>query len=78
MLSLPGARADAVTLHHDLKVTLFPLEKRLTDNDEIALRAIGEDALKFYLSKRATLEDVEISGRSKPYVFSEGQLRIPK
>jgi hypothetical protein len=71
-------RADSSrSLHHDLKVVLNPSEAKLSGEDTVTIDARNASSLALLLSRSASVQGVTISGKSRTFVFKNGQLLIP-
>jgi len=77
VLACPTAYAATESLHHDLRISLFPNENRLSGVDRVNVNPNRAPSLSFSLSKEATVLDVRVNGRPVLFSFREGSLRVP-
>jgi aminopeptidase N len=70
------AQATGTLLHHDLWVALHPEEQRITGTDHITVQIRDETVLFFDLSDNARVVGVSLQGRSWPFSFKGGHLRV--
>ncbi|UCD86221.1 MAG: M1 family peptidase, partial [Desulfobacterales bacterium] len=68
--------AHPIPVHHDLEVTLYPQDQRLTGTDTLKLKADGGELL-LTLAADARIMGVSIEGKTAAYSFKDGYLRIP-
>ena len=77
VLACPTAYAATESLHHDLRISLFPNENRLSGVDQVNVNSNRAPSLSFSLSKEATVLEVRVNGRPVLFSFREGSLRVP-
>jgi len=76
--SPPAVNAEAPrSVHHDLKIVLHPSERKLSGLDAVTIDPRNVSNLTLLLSQRATVHSVSVSGKSRAFVFKNGQLLIP-
>ncbi len=76
VFSWSAVQAAPKTLHHDLQVSLFPREKKMTGIDRISVNPNHVARLSFDLSKKVHVSRVEVNSRSVSYDSQHGSLRI--
>jgi len=64
-------------VHQDLMLVLHPSENKLSGLDTITIEQGKFQTLALLLSQGATVHDVTVSGKSRAFVFKDGQLLIP-
>lgn len=64
-------------LHHDLRVSLEPSQRRLSGLDAIRVEAGRSDALELQLARNAKVERVMVEGSGRAFTFETGRLRVP-
>ena len=73
-----GLSAESgLSVHHDLMLVLHPSENKLSGLDTITIEQGKFSTLALLLSQGATVHDVTVSGKSRAFVFNDGQLLIP-
>jgi hypothetical protein len=75
--SWSALQAAPKILHHDLQVSLFPNEKKLTGVDSIRVKPNRASRLSFDLSEKVRVSRVEVNNTSVSYDFQHGSLHIP-
>jgi hypothetical protein len=69
--------ASPVPVHHDLEVTLYPQDQRLTGVDTLKLETPAGDEVLLMLADDARITGVSIGKKTAVYTFKDGHLRIP-
>jgi aminopeptidase N len=69
--------AHPIRVHHDLAVTLYPQDQRLTGMDTLKLEAPSGDEVLLILADDARVIGVSIGEKAAAHTFKEGHLRIP-
>jgi hypothetical protein len=72
-----GQAADLKSLHHDLKIVLFPEAQRLSGVDTVTGRPENAGALVFALTKSAAVQSVTVNEEDCPFTLQEGKLHVP-
>ena len=76
--SPPAVNAESPrSVHHDLKIVLHPSERKLSGLDALTIDSHNVSTLTLHLSQTATVHSVTVSGKSRAFVFKNGQLLIP-
>ena len=65
------------SVHHDLTISLEPLENRLTGKDRIRVEPGQSEFLEFALSRNAKVQRVTVKSTSRSFTFEGGLLRLP-
>ena len=65
------------SVHHDLTISLEPLENRLTGKDRIRVEPGQSEFLGFELSRNAQVQRVTVKGSSRSFTFEGSLLRLP-
>ena len=69
--------AHSIPVHHDLEVTLYPQDQRLTGVDTLKLEAPAGEEVLLMLADDARITGVSIGEKAVGYTFKDGSLRIP-
>lgn len=73
----PAFAQSPRSLHHDLKISLEPLDNRLTGKDRIRVEPGHSEFIGFELSRSAQVKSVTVKESARPFLFEDGLLRIP-
>jgi hypothetical protein len=73
----PVRSAVAVSVHHNLKIKIFPQENRLTGIDDMEVRLEAAAAINFTLSERADRIEALVNGKSAKLISDRSKHRIP-
>jgi hypothetical protein len=76
-LALSDVHAATEPSHHDLKIHLFPIERRLAGEDRLRIHPHGSQSLSLSLSERASVLEVKVNGRPSSFGFRDGHLHVP-
>ncbi|MBW2565751.1 MAG: M1 family peptidase [Deltaproteobacteria bacterium] len=71
------ALAHPIPVHHDLAVTLYPEDQRLTGVDTLKLKAPAGDEVSLTLADDVRVTAASINEKAAAYTFKGGRLRIP-
>jgi hypothetical protein len=69
--------AHSLPVHHNLSVTLYPKDQRLTGVDTLKLKASSETELFLTLANDALIAGVAVGNKATAFSFKDGRLRIP-
>jgi hypothetical protein len=69
--------AHALSVEHDLEVTLFPAEHKLIGLDRLEIHIGDDETLTFRLSEKAEQISVEINGENRDFNRQKGWLHVP-
>ena len=72
-----AASGQPLPVHHDLSVTLYPKDQRLTGMDTLKLKANAETELFLTLADDALITGVAVGNKATAFSFNHGLLRIP-
>jgi len=72
----PGARADVLSVDHELSVRLFPDQRRLETVAELLLRLEDEHVVLARLARQAEVREVLIDGRRVSHSLRNGVLAV--
>ncbi len=75
--SFSVAQAAPQALHHDLQISLFPHEKRISGTDTLTVNPDGATKLGFNLSERIRVSEISVNGRPAPFTFQNSLLQVP-
>jgi len=64
-------------VHHDLRVSLFPSEARLSGSDLVQIESGDSEGLEFEMARSARIGKVTVEGVDRSFTFRDGRLRIP-
>ncbi|MEJ2475460.1 MAG: hypothetical protein P8Y74_16470, partial [Desulfobacterales bacterium] len=67
---------EALDVHHDLKVVLYPAENRLEGFDTITIGPAAPADVELFLNEKATGLDLLADGRPVPFSFNDGRLKF--
>lgn len=70
------SRADAISVSHDIRISLYPAEKRLAGVDQMSIEPEGKPFLAFLLSKKAKIIDVKVNNQKRDFHFKKGILSL--
>ena len=76
LLAAPGARADVLSVEHELSVRLLPDQRRLEAVAELLLRLEDEHVVLARLARQAEVREVLIDGRRVSHSLRNGVLAV--
>ncbi len=73
----PVRSAVAVSVHHNLKIKIYPQENRLTGIDDMEVRLEAAAAINFILSEKAGRIEALVNGKPAKLISDRSKHRIP-
>jgi len=67
---------EALDVHHDLKIVLYPAESRLEGFDVVTIGPAAPADVVLFLNEEATELDLLVDGRPVPFSFENGRLHL--
>lgn len=69
-------QAVALSVHHNLKIRIYPQQNRLTGIDDMQVRPEGSTVLEFSLTEKASQVEAMINGKPAELITDRGRHRV--